>query len=71
MKNLKLFSISIIFSSLLVACGGAEKSASTGGGNGGGGNPNPIIAPSTNSDSLIIDNGRGLVNNQDTEKPSN
>ena len=62
MKKFTIFSTMILLSSLMVACGGGG-SSSAGNGNGGA---NPT--PTTNTDSLIIDNGRGTVNNQDTEK---
>lgn len=64
MKNITLFSTVFLLSVVLTACGGG---ASSGGG---------VIAPPVNpnlpnpsSSELIIDNGRGTVNNQDTEIP--
>lgn len=58
MKKLTMLSLSIFLASLLIACGAGGETS------GGGGNPK------VSSDSLIIDNGRGTVNNQNTEKPN-
>ena len=56
MKKIILLATALFTLTLLTACGGGAESGSTN------------ITPPTNSSSLIIDNGRGTVNNQDTEK---
>jgi len=65
MKKFTIFTTMILLSSLMVACGGGGSGGNSGGGNGNGGANPP---PAANTDSLIIDNGRGTVNNQDTER---
>jgi len=72
MKKLTILSATIVLSSLLVACGGgsgSDDSSGSGSGAGAATGGTGGSAPAQNSDSLIIDNGRGTTNNQDTEKP--
>jgi hypothetical protein len=58
MKNIILISTALLCSAMLTACGGGSDTA--------GITPsNPT--PSTNG-KLVIDNGRGTTNNQDTER---
>ena len=59
MKNLTLLATALLCSVVLTACGGG--SADTAGVSPG--NPSP-----STTGKLVIDNGRGTVNNQDTER---
>ena len=63
MKNLSLFVMIILSAITLGACGG-------GAGAGESGAPIVTHAPSdpANSEELILNSGRGTVNNQDTEQ---
>jgi len=67
-KRLHNLGLAIIIAIFITACGGGADSPLSPPqvNNNSVSNPDP-----TNSDSeeLIIDNGRGLSNNQDTEKP--
>ena len=71
MKNIKLLITAIFSVVVLSACGGGGTSSAT---NNLAGpimtdNPNhPIANPRTPSGKLIIDSGRGTINNQDTEQ---
>ncbi len=69
MKKITLISV-ICFASLgLTACGGGKSNASVDT-NTPAVSTNTPTTPSTNSShsELIIDNGRGVTNNQDTER---
>ena len=72
MKKITLFMIALLATLALTACGGGSTSASNN-------YPNPVVTdnanppvypanPKTPSGKLIIDNGRGTMNNQDTEQ---
>lgn len=62
MKQITGITTTFLITILLTACGG--------GGSDGATTPSTPSTPDTQSDSgtLIIDNGRGTTNNQDTEK---
>ncbi len=65
MKNL-ILPITVIFSAvlLLVGCGGGDSTSSA-----SSTNTTPIVT--TQAFDLVINNGRGTSNNQETEAPSN
>ena len=59
MKKTIQLTITFLLSLALIACGGGDKVADNG----------SVITPTTHdAGKLIIDNGRGTVNNQDTER---
>jgi hypothetical protein len=60
MKNLSLLGIAVLMATMLTACGGGSA------GTAGGSTPGVTQTPS-DSDELILNGGRGTVNNQDTE----
>ncbi len=61
MKKITLFITVLFYSVVLTACGGGSKVADT--------PSNPVTPPPSADGKLVIDNGRGTSNNQDTEKP--
>ncbi len=63
MKNSSLITTAVLLSMTLSACGGGSASSGTS-------NPTATQTPPNpqNSDELILNSGRGTVNNQDTEK---
>ncbi len=67
MKKITFFATVLFCSVVLVACGGGSEVADT------PSNPSNPSNPGTQTPSadgkLVIDNGRGTSNNQDTEKP--
>lgn len=73
MKNLTLLSVLLISASaVLTACGGGESTSSTGGADANTPTTTTSTTPNTPTTGatgkLIIDNGRGTTNNQDTER---
>jgi len=66
MKKLLSATMLAFLLSLLVGCGGGSDTS----GGSTGAPSSPTTDPSS-SNSLIIDNGRGTINNQDTESPQN
>ena len=61
MKNLSLLGMLILLAATLSACGGGSST-------GGSSNVTPVPTNPGNSDELILNSGRGTVNNQDTEQ---
>ena len=62
MKNLTLLATALLCSVLLSACGGGGSETTSV-------EPtNPTIPTPSTSGKLVIDNGRGTTNNQDTER---
>ncbi len=61
MKNLSLFGMAALIVTMLSACGGGSATGNA------GSSPGATQTP-TNPDALILNSGRGTVNNQDTEK---
>ena len=77
MKNLTLIMTALVASVVLTACGGASSPSATSNTDTTA-TPTPAApTPTTNNPvpveddagELIIDNGRGTTNNQDTERP--
>ncbi len=58
MKKLSLISMVVAMAVTLSACGGGSAT---------GGSSTNVTQASSNSDELILNSGRGTVNNQDTE----
>lgn len=66
MKKITQLSVALLITGVLTACGGGGGSTTP---SNSTNNSNNTSNPTTDSAGLIIDNGRGTVNNQDTEKP--
>lgn len=65
MKKIIQMMTALLLSSLLVACGGGGGSET---GATGTGNTTVVVNPNASYGELVIDNGRGVTNNQDTER---
>lgn len=63
MKNIIFMSTVLLLSAVLSACGGGGESAAV-----ETANPGKINPGTPKAGNLIIDNGRGTTNNQDTER---
>ena len=68
MKKITLFATTFICSVVLSACGGGGADVASVNTNTGAA-VNPGTPPKSIEGKMIIDSGRGISNNQDTEKP--